>query len=321
MGLEPIQTSLKDGGEYHSPCPGCGGKDRFIIWPGIARYWCRQCDAKGDSIQFCRDFQGLTFQDARKKVLNRLEDGPPQFRRPTAVSMPRVPSNSWKKKAAYYVEQAHQRLLIDKAALNLVAERGLTIDAIKQNQLGWNPIKKFPLRTDWGLEETNKQKWLCLPAGVVIPIFDGGSINKIKIRKSEWQKDDLYGKYYEVPGSSNNLPILGDPSKEVVVVVEAEFDAMLIVQEAGEFCSCLALGGAQKRPNHLLREWLLKKKLVIFALDFDATGKNEYIIYWGKSYPNLEPWPVPEEKSPGDYYAKKGSIREWITDGIKNLLK
>jgi hypothetical protein len=143
---------------------------------------------------------------------------------------------------------------------------------------------------------------------------------KIKIRKSDWKEGDLYGKYYEVPGRSNMMPVFGDHLKEIVVVVEAEFDAMLVAQEAGELCISIALGGAQKRPDRLFCEWLSKKELVLFALDFDEAGKNAY-VYWKKSFPNLEPWPVPEEKSPGDYHVKNGCIKKWIEAGINNYLK
>src|SRR5436305_15259018 len=33
------------GGEYAGPCPFCGGRDRFRVWPNMAhpRYWCRVC--------------------------------------------------------------------------------------------------------------------------------------------------------------------------------------------------------------------------------------------------------------------------------------
>ena len=36
------------GGEYHGPCPFCGGfdkpdADRFVVWPRRNRYWCRKC--------------------------------------------------------------------------------------------------------------------------------------------------------------------------------------------------------------------------------------------------------------------------------------
>ncbi len=185
--------------------------------------------------------------------------------------------------------------------------------------MGWNPIKTYKRLSEWGLEETVDRQWLCIPKGIVIPVFQDGNIRKIKIRKSEWKEGDLYGKYYEVPGSSKMLPNFGADSNKIITITEAEFDAMLVVQEAGEYCSCIALGGAQKRPDSFLRDWLLKKDLILFALDFDDAGKKAY-AYWQKTFPNLEPWPVPDEKSPGDYYARKGCIIEWVKAGIKNNL-
>ena len=151
-----------------------------------------------------------------------------------------------------FVEKSIQRLLIDKMAMELVLQRGLSLDSIKKNQLGWNPVQAFYRRADWGLEEMEERQWVCLPAGIVIPIFEGKDIRKLKIRKSEWKEGDFYGKYYEVPGSSNMLPIFGSPSNEIVIIVEAEFDAMLVLQEAGDLCACIVLGGAQKRPPHSL---------------------------------------------------------------------
>jgi len=320
-GLEPRKTSNIKGGEYHSPCPSCGGRDRFMFWPTKGRYWCRQCDAKGDAIQFCRHFQKLSFRDACLKVQEHLGDFHPSVLESRCKKQPihpplQLPSHSWEKKAVIFLEQSHKYLLSDKTAMELVLERGLSIDTIQKNQLGWNPSKIYHKLTDWGLEETEERKWLCLPKGIVIPMFESNSIRKLKIRKSKWQEEDFYGKYYEVPGSSNMLPIFGIHSKETVVITEAEFDAMLVVQEAGDLCNCIALGGAQKKPNLVLHEWLLTKKLILFALDFDDAGKKAY-TYWKKSYPNLEPWPVPEEKSPGDYHVKKGDIREWVESGMK----
>ncbi len=318
MGLEPRKTSVSQGGEYHSPCPQCVGEDRFMCWPEEDRYWCRQCDAKGDAIQFCRDFLGLSYRAACSKTKNCQSDV--EFRartRPAAPAPIRTPLGSWKEKAGVFTEKAHQRLLIDKTAKELILQRGLTLDTIRENQLGWNPVKTYRRRGDWGLEEIKDHEWMCLPIGIVIPIFEDKSIQKLKIRKSEWKEGDFYGKYYEVPGSSNMLPILGDPLNQVVVIVEAEFDGMLVIQEAQDLCACVALGGAQKEPHPSLRQWLLNRKLVLFALDFDDAGKAEY-SHWQQSYPNLEPWPVPEEKSPGDYFKAGGNVRDWILAGIRN---
>jgi DNA primase len=318
MGLEPRKTSTTGGGEYHCPCPACGGDDRFMFWPEEDRYWCRQCDAKGDAIQFCRDFQGLSFRAAciklRKDAINSDFRSRVHLTRPTSIQ---VPSRSWGGKARIFVENSIQRLLIDKTATELILQRGLSLDSIKRNQLGWNPVKAFYRRMEWGLAETEECQWVCLPAGIVIPVFEGRDIQKLKIRKSEWKEGDFYGKYYEVPGSSTAIPLFGDPAIETCVVVEAEFDAMLVIQEAGDLCNCVALGGAQKRPDAFLRQWLLDRALVLFALDFDEAGKKEY-LYWQQSYANLEPWPVPEGKSPGDYFKASRNIRDWILTGVRN---
>ena len=252
LGLDPHKTSASHGGEYHCPCPSCGGNDRFMFWPEDDRYWCRQCNSKGDAIQFCRDFHGLSFQAACMKAQKDSANLDSQSRfKPADTSSIREPSGSWKDKARHFSDTAHQRLLIDKTAMGLIVQRGLSSNSIQQYQLGWNPIKAFHRRSDWGLEETENRKWICLPAGIVIPIFENSQIQKIKIRKSEWKEGDFYGKYYEVPGSSNMIPIFGDPSMDICIVVEAEFDAMLVIQEAGDLCNCIALGGAQKRPQSL----------------------------------------------------------------------
>ena len=52
--LKKVATTK--GGEWQGPCPGCGGSDRFHVWPekneGEGSYWCRQCEKSGDGIQF-----------------------------------------------------------------------------------------------------------------------------------------------------------------------------------------------------------------------------------------------------------------------------
>ncbi len=68
VGLYPKMVANTNGGEYHSPCPRCGGRDRFIIWNAIDRYLCRQCEAKGDAIQFCRDFLNMSFKQACDRI-------------------------------------------------------------------------------------------------------------------------------------------------------------------------------------------------------------------------------------------------------------
>jgi DNA primase len=318
MGLNPKKLSLSQGGEYHCPCPHCGGEDRFMFWLGKDRYWCRQCHVKGDAIQFCRDFQGMSFHEARSKA-HKHPSSPPLRHRKQEPILSDSSSETWQYKAKAFVDGAYERFLINQKAISLIEQRGFSLETIKAFRLGWNPIDSFHRRSEWGLEETTRKQWICLPVGIVIPCIHDNFMQKIKIRKSNCKEGDLYGKYYEVPGFSNTIPIFGDYNENIVLIVESELDAMLITQEAKDLCVCIALGGAQKRPDLTLKKWLKRKRLILFALDFDEAGKKEY-AYWAASFSNLTPWPVPEQKSPGDYHVNGGSIREWISIGIKTYL-
>jgi len=58
-----IRLSNTHSGEYHGPCPACGGEDRFRVNPEYKKngyYNCRQCGKHGDNIQFLRDFEGMS---------------------------------------------------------------------------------------------------------------------------------------------------------------------------------------------------------------------------------------------------------------------
>lgn len=63
--------------EWRGACVFCGGdhkSDRFIVWPERDRYWCRQCNKRGDSIQFLREVLGLSFRDAAALVGKELPE-------------------------------------------------------------------------------------------------------------------------------------------------------------------------------------------------------------------------------------------------------
>lgn len=85
LGLSPTGG----GGEYHSPCPWCGGHDRFVIWPregAGGRYFCRGCDRRGDCIELMREKLSMSFPDAALSVGKVISDSfltTPEERRAT----------------------------------------------------------------------------------------------------------------------------------------------------------------------------------------------------------------------------------------------
>lgn len=250
IGLQPKKEASTRGGEYSASCPACSGENRFRMWPNQppqGRYWCHRCGIKGDSIQFCRDFLGATFKEAKERIeplcSSRLPEKSTIF-----------PSRSWQEKAEEFCESSCRRLLIDPEALALLKSKyGLTLATIERYRIGWNPEKRFQLRSEWGLD--NPEKKIYLPRGPVISDLMNGKVVKLKIRDLDWKEGDSFGKYKLIPGSSNHTTIIGFRSNQTVVIVESEFDAMLLTQEIGEFCTCVALGGcfqqARRRYLHM----------------------------------------------------------------------
>lgn len=63
----PERFKRKGPHEWAGPCPGCGGNDRFLVWPERPRggaYLCRGCGASGDGIQYLREFRGMSYPEA-----------------------------------------------------------------------------------------------------------------------------------------------------------------------------------------------------------------------------------------------------------------
>jgi DNA primase len=318
-GLKPGKISSTKGGQYASACPVCGGKDRFTIWAGEGRYWCRQCKINGDSIQFCRDFLGMTFKEAKEKSGSlsacSFFDAPQQ---PRINSTPNF-SRSWKESAQKFVDGSFERLFIDPISLDFIKNKyGILPDTLRRFLIGWNPIDQFPQKSGWGLKEADGKNWLCLPKGIVIPtLANDGSVSKIKIRRGN-ESEGKYAKYQEVEGSLQGLSIYGYLVNEIAVLVESEFDAMCVWQETKEAYSCVALGGATKRPDPDMIAWLRGRKLILYSLDNDDAGKAQY-SFWRAMFPNLRPWLSETRKSPADsFVADKINLSNWIYAGIRH---
>ncbi len=76
--LESKGIFLKKSGKSRvGPCPFCReGTDRFVVWPGEGKYWCRGCGKWGDDIQLLRDLEGMTFPEAKAALGRPLDSNP-----------------------------------------------------------------------------------------------------------------------------------------------------------------------------------------------------------------------------------------------------
>lgn len=339
------KVSSRKGGEYHGPCPMCGGNDRFHIWPeenGTGGWWCRGCNKGGDLIQWLIDVEGMTFPEACKAVGRDLpeqqEGKTPQVKRPAGdnwrPSIPAAPADLWREHAEKFVENCHQQLLArgeePGSPLHYLAGRGIKKESAVAARLGWNAGEKdkdaYRAREAWGLEtilKDNKKKKLWLPIGLVIPNYVDGALRRVRIRiPNERRTPDFSTPYYVVPGSGSDTYVIA-PGAKAFVIVEAELDSILVAQEIeGLNIGAMAMGNNSAKPTDKAYALLDAALHISVALDYDLEAGNNKNpggsswLWWREHFPQAERWPVPVGKDPGDAYKAGCSIREWIKENL-----
>lgn len=322
-GLELRKVASTNGGEYASPCPECGGRDRFRSWPEQDRYWCRRCGKSGDSIQYLRDFHGMSFKEAANQVGIAIPDrlDPARQRKRITRPKPVPPTSTWTDKAGSLVDFAHSELLTNPDRLDwLLTERGLNLETVKRFQLGWLNKDYFPFRKDWGLPDKKVDgkviRKLLVPSGLVIPYLDMEKVVRVRIRRDRPGK---MGKYYVLPGSSSQPmvvnPIKPWPGADPVIIVESELDVILLAQEVGNPFTFIALGSAQIIPDEELAERLNHVPFIFVALDSDEAGGKQAASYWLKTFENAVRTPIPQQfgKDPSEAFLNGLDLNTWIS--------
>ncbi len=317
-GGELKKAAMTNGGEYAGPCPFCGGRDRFRVWPGSGRYWCRGCDKAGDSIQYLRDKRGLSFQDACSYLGH--DPGPRSGgpRPAPAAWKPKdkeAPGELWQKNARSFLDGAIKNLWAPAGASVrqwLNAEKSLSNDTIKKAMLGYAPEDLNASRAFWGLPEGENDR-LWLPAGLVIPFLQGDNVHRLRIRR----ENPGDGQRYIVVSGSCMAPMTWGHDKAGVVVVESEIDGLLLNQEAGDLCGVVALGSAQAKPDPATHELLKAAPSILAAMDSDEAGAKAAWQFWPETYgPKVKRWPCIKGKDPSEARKNGLNVREWIIAGL-----
>lgn len=313
------------GGEWAGPCPWCGGRDRFRVWPDHpsgavgGRFMCRACGRAGDAIQFLRD-TGMNYREAcaALRVEPRTRAGHtghvPPVRRTWEPKPATTPVVSWQEQAARFVDECAANMTPGSEGLAYAEGRGLTPDTVRRLGIGWNPQDRFEAREAWGLEpelnDRGNPRRVWLPAGLVVPSRRKSGLVAVKVRRTAWTPEDRLPKYCALPGSTPGLGLGGDPGKPVVVV-ESELDAVLIWQEARDLGGALALGTATGKPDADAAAYLKAAPRILVALDFDRAGIEAW-PWWKEHFPKAEPWPCTTGKDVGDMSGTPGLVRAWI---------
>lgn len=342
-GIAVKKVASTNGGEWAGACPGCGGTDRFRIWPEQnhekgGAYWCRGCEKAGDSIQFLRDFRGMDYRQACTELDRPVGEGsripgpvtprpkPSRKQRPArpASSPDGVDERLWRTKAEKLVGWAHDHLMKNEKQLAWLEARGIHKRAAKDHLLGWNPGENgrpavFRPRASWGLPpkmRNGKRKRLWIPRGFVIPALSiDGRLMRVRIRRIDEDLSERFDqRYVVVEGSSMGAMVLG-ADRQAFVVVEAELDAVAVFASAGELAGAVAVGSSSTKPDSTADELLDSSQAVLVALDFDAAGAGAW-PWWQRTYRQAVRWPAPAGKDPGEAFAAGVNLYDWVLAGL-----
>ena len=301
------RTASTHKGEYHGPCPWCGGSDRFAVWPNAdpPRYWCRGCSKSGDAISFIRELRGLPFSEAieylapietSRLAVERHDEPGPWVIRPASV-----PGDYWIESARELVAHAADQLWSESGgeAQRFLAGRGLTDRTLKDYLIGYEP-------------EAIQVRELWCPSGILIPWFADGNVVHIKVRFLD--ADQRYGSI-----SGGRPTVFGSPARSAtgnVVLLEGEFDSMLLAQEAGEWIQAIAAGSAVSRPNRHVHDALASAERAFVSYDGDDAGKAAAAALVG-AIPTATILEIPAGyKDATDLYLAGGDLRRWVRWGL-----
>lgn len=285
------KAAATHGGEYAGACPFCGGRDRFRAWPEQGRYWCRQCGAQGDAIEYLRRKGAMSFREAVSALGGQVPAG--RAVQP-AKSCAKPAAPSWALAGQKLAQECHAALLKDDAALAYLHGRGLSDTTIADFGLGYNGQAGYR----YGVH---------LLAGWTIPLHGvDGAFYGLQVR----QPDGVTPKYQLAKDAHH--PLLGRlAGKSTLLVTEGGFDAMLAWQAVGDLVDVATLGSCSADPLPWAAR-LLSYQRILLCYDLDDAGEKGRARWAGIGGVVQVRLPLSKGKDVTDFVRAGGDLRGWV---------
>jgi hypothetical protein len=253
-------------------CPLGGHEDKnpsFLVDSSKGRWRCFGCGESGDSANLVMRIEGLSFPEAIDRLTGRSTPSGttrprPSPKAPPEPKPPAGPSGMPLAAAMALVVESEARLWSPEgkdALAYLTRSRALHGATIRAARLGWTPGIGIP-RKEGGTYKVR---------GIVSPWFDGDRLALVKIRQPEGDRQ----KYAEAFRDRASLY----PGRQVIrpayplVIVEGEFDALLLGQELDDLAAVATLGGTgSTKPEPIILGSMLTAFPWFVATDADDSG-------------------------------------------------
>ncbi|WP_421899600.1 DUF2169 domain-containing protein [Maridesulfovibrio sp.] len=231
--------------------------------------------------------------------------------------------NPWHDRGLPLVAQWRRALENDRETMKKLTDLGLERKTIKRMWMGVNAEALGESPVDWGLEGDDE---FTIPAGLVLPRFDGPVLNHIKTNPGNFVEVEPE----LVPGSNEeplflpsstliDLPTMPAAAAAPVVCVADELQALFMEQEVGDFCSILTLGSAKEKPGKVAAKEL-KNALAVLVVrpekwSTDSKLRKEWAD-WQSTLKTAQPLELEHGRNVFESSKKGSDIRQWVLDHL-----
>ncbi len=239
-----------------------------------------------------------------------------------------LPHNHWRKQAYHFWKNCKSDLWdassMARSARCFFEDLGFDEETVRKAEIGLNKEDQYGSRNQWGLPTGPGMRSgpIWLPRGIVFPWADNKGLSRLYIRRLRndvgLESDRLRKeKGHHVPVCISPLYNAQsvDPGMPVVLV-EREFDALAIRDEASDLCSPVATGS----PSGARRiEWwrlLSEAPAVLVAFDRSETGE-EAAAAWMNALPNAHRREACSGRD--DRMTPGPRLRGWVQDGLASI--
>ncbi|MEW6262843.1 MAG: DUF2169 domain-containing protein [Thermodesulfobacteriota bacterium] len=257
---------------------------------------------------------------AREKLVQSLEASPQAATAAeqgvdVAALIHLRPRHPWHESGLAFLDEAGQDLAADWEAQGYLKSQGLEARTIRKARLGVNLAHRTAPAAAWGLERGSRGPELELPAGLVIPRFEGARLKKLLVIRPPYDRPP---EVVLVDGSEDLALAIGlDPGK-AVIRARNEIEAWLIHQEIGGLAGVVAL----PRPGYPLppeAAQTLAEAPQFLVLenpelqpDWETTRTD-----WQKLCPRAEFLAWPDGLPPAEAKQKGFDLRRYILEALK----
>lgn len=286
----------------------------FCVDPERGSWKCFGCGEHGDAAGLVMKMEGVPFPEAVRRLAGgsiTTRNAPTRSATTPTTKPPTQPTGLPEGEALALVEASEALLWSPQGveALNdLRTSRFLGDNAIKSARLGWTDGVRIPTKN--GDRPFQAQ-------GIVIPWFRAGRLALLKIRQPQDRKP-RYAEAFRDPSRMASYPAPETiASGRPLVIVEGEFDSLLLGQELADLASVLTLGGASNRPDPNLRGRCLVASSLWLATDNDEAG-DRAAKGWPSQTRRVRP---PAGKDWTEARLRGVDLRRWWTDVFRGVDK